>query len=68
MKKNTLTTIWHKWRGYPIWTMDIDGEVRKSRMRPLGGGLVIVKKVWQWTIANEDGTATHSYIRKWWPR
>lgn len=69
MKKlNWLEAIWRRAFGYPIWTMDTDGDVRKSRMWPIGGGKVIVRAIWSKVLAEEDGTVDNSYVKRWWPR
>lgn len=69
MKKNPLPSIWRRAFGYPIWTMDYDGTIRKSRMFRIAGGIVAVRKIYGLTAANEDGTAPDgSYVKKWWPR
>lgn len=54
--------------GEPIWTVDFDGQVRKSRLKRHGEHLMI-KKICGWAIAYPDGSVHESsYVKKWFSR
>lgn len=55
--------------GFPIWTEDHDGEIRRRRARILPDGNIVTRKIYGEVIGYANGTfPERSYIRRWWPR
>jgi hypothetical protein len=55
--------------GFPIWTEDFDGELRKRRARYIAGGRIITSILYGRIIGNADGTFhPASYVKRWFPR
>lgn len=57
-----------KWFGFPIYTIDFDGEIRKRRAKYLkdGSSDIITTKIIGKIIGNADGSFPElSYIEKW---
>jgi len=42
-----------------------DGEVKKSRLRQLSDGTLVVKVYCEWVVAHRDGSVEKSYVKKW---
>lgn len=61
----TLINLWYHYRGIPIWTIDHDGDVRKSRLWIVQDNVHIINKLYGQIIANPDGTVDNSYVARW---
>lgn len=60
---------WYRWFGFPIYTVDYDGEVRLRRAKPLPNGGIVTERIHGKIIGNPDGTfPDSSYVRSWFPR
>jgi len=65
----TLIDWYYRTFGCPIWTEDFEGKVFKSRLIRGPHGEIVIRKIYGWVTAYEDGTVHEkSYLRKWWPR
>lgn len=52
--------------GFPIWTVDSDGEVRSLRARRLADGRIVTRKIHGRIFGNADGTFHgRSYVMRW---
>lgn len=43
-----------------------DGEIHQGIGRLYKNGLILVPKIIGFVLANEDGTVSNSYVKKWW--
>jgi len=58
-----------KVKSEPVWTLDFDGEIRKSKLVRYPDGTLLIDKISGKVLAYSDGTVHEkSYIQKWWPR
>lgn len=51
--------------GFPIYTIDFDGAVRKRRARRLDDGRIITRGIYEHRVGNADGTFPDGYVKRW---
>lgn len=57
--------IWHWLFGRPCTLIHYDGEVKRSRIRQLSDGTLVVKTYGHWIVAHPDGSCEKSYVERW---